>query len=258
MLRYGIAQFVGSWVSESGYKLRIKKVRKGLASVDFLDPRCAPVQRPYMGGAPTLKMVAHYDDYNGMFEVDLWEEGKGFILDLTHEYDYELDLERRKRSCQPSAEMSEIVFSMRGTHYSARWITLCEERRRTSCLVAVLVEVGDVKLAAGFDARAGIEIEIENRAIPCLQQRVSGRHAHQLPRTGLREGAGFIDGVAGFARYELRVGRIGEVRGAQIGNYELLAFLTNPSSPHSSAPTPLCTKNNPVGSYFFFTDASRG
>jgi hypothetical protein len=29
MLRYGIAQFVGSWVSESGYHLRIKKVRKG-------------------------------------------------------------------------------------------------------------------------------------------------------------------------------------------------------------------------------------
>ena len=62
MLRNGIAQFVGSWVSESGYHLRIKKVRKGRASVDFLDPRGAPVQRPYMGGAPSLKMVAHYDD----------------------------------------------------------------------------------------------------------------------------------------------------------------------------------------------------
>jgi hypothetical protein len=96
MLRNGIAQFVGSWVSESGYHLRIKKVGKDRALVDFLDPRGAPVQRPYMGGAPTLKMVAHYDDYNGMFEVDLWEEGKGFILDLTHEYDYELDPERRE------------------------------------------------------------------------------------------------------------------------------------------------------------------
>src|ERR1700686_1855925 len=36
-----------------------------------------------------------------------------------------------KRSCQPSAEMSEIIFWMRVTHYSARWITLCEEGRRT-------------------------------------------------------------------------------------------------------------------------------
>ena len=71
MLRRGMAQFVGSWVSGSGYHLRIKKVRKGRASVDFFDPHGAPVQRPYMRGAPSLKMVAHYADYNGMFEVDL-------------------------------------------------------------------------------------------------------------------------------------------------------------------------------------------
>ena len=96
MTRYGIARFVGSWVCASGYRLRIKKVREDQASVDFLDPRGAPVQRPYMKGAPSMKMIAHYDDYNGIFEVDLWEEGKGFILDLTHEYDYELDLERRE------------------------------------------------------------------------------------------------------------------------------------------------------------------
>jgi hypothetical protein len=96
MTRYGIARFVGSWVSASGYRLRIKKVRKDQASVDFLDPRGAPVQRPYMRGAPSVKMIAHYDDYNGIFEVDLWEEGKGFILDLTHEHDYELDSLRRE------------------------------------------------------------------------------------------------------------------------------------------------------------------
>ncbi len=39
--------------------------------------------------------------------------------------------------------------------------------------------------------------------------------------------------------------------------YQLLTFLTNPSSLHSSEPTPLWTKNNPVGSYFFFTAARR-
>jgi hypothetical protein len=96
MTRYGIARFVGSWVSAAGYRLRIKKVGKDQASVDFLDPRGAPVQRPYMGGAPSVKMIAHYDDYNGIFGVDLWEEGKGFILDLSHENDYELDPERRE------------------------------------------------------------------------------------------------------------------------------------------------------------------
>jgi len=96
MMRNGIAQFVGSWISETGYHLRIKKVRKDRASVDFLDPRGAPVQRPYMGGAPSLKMIAHYDDYNGTFEVDLWEEGRGFVLELTHECDHELDPKRRE------------------------------------------------------------------------------------------------------------------------------------------------------------------
>jgi hypothetical protein len=96
MIRYGIAKFVGSWVSASGYCLHIKKVRKDLASVDFLGPSGAPVQRSYMRGAPSTNMVARYDDCYGTFEVELWEEGKGFILDLSHKYDYELDPERRE------------------------------------------------------------------------------------------------------------------------------------------------------------------
>jgi len=50
MLRYGIAQFVGSWLSESGHRLRIERVRKDRAVVDFLDPRGAPITRPHMGG----------------------------------------------------------------------------------------------------------------------------------------------------------------------------------------------------------------
>ena len=94
MTRDGIARFVGSWVSASGYRLRIKKVRKDRASVDFLDPVGVPVQRRYMRGAPSVNMTAYYDDYNGILKVDLWEQSKGFILDLTHEYDYELDRER--------------------------------------------------------------------------------------------------------------------------------------------------------------------
>ena len=101
MIRYGIAQYVGSWVSASGYCLRIKKMRKDLASVDFLDPTGAPVQRPYLGGAPSKNMVALYDDYNGTFQVHLWDEGKGFILDLSHEYEYELDSQRRE-SLEPA------------------------------------------------------------------------------------------------------------------------------------------------------------
>jgi hypothetical protein len=96
MFRNGIAQFVGSWVSESGYCLRIKKVRKDRASVDFLDPRGVPVKRTYMEGAPSIEMIAQYDDYYENFEVDLWERGKGFILHLDHEYGYLLDREQRE------------------------------------------------------------------------------------------------------------------------------------------------------------------
>jgi hypothetical protein len=88
------------------------------ASVDFLDPRGAPVQRPYMGGAPSLKMVAHYDDYNGMFEVDLWEGGKGFILDLTHEYNYELDPERRE-ALVPALSRNERDHFLDACHFFA-------------------------------------------------------------------------------------------------------------------------------------------
>lgn len=96
MLRDGIARFVGSWVSASGYRLRIRKVRNDRASVDFLDPRGAPVERAYMGCAPSIGMTAHYDDYHENVEVDLWEQGKGFTLHLEHEYGYALDAEQRE------------------------------------------------------------------------------------------------------------------------------------------------------------------
>lgn len=56
----------------------------------------APIGRPYMGGAPSVKMIAHHEDYNEDFRVGLWKEGKGFIVHLDHEYDYVLDSERRE------------------------------------------------------------------------------------------------------------------------------------------------------------------
>lgn len=96
MIRYDITRFVGSWVNSSGYRLKIKKLNELQATVDYLDPSGKPVRRPYMSGAPSLGMVAVYDDYNGTFEVDLWEAERGFILDLSHEYDYELDEKRRE------------------------------------------------------------------------------------------------------------------------------------------------------------------
>lgn len=92
----GISRFVGSWVSASGYCLRIRRVQEEAASVDFLDSRGVPVGRPYMGGTLSVQMTAHYDEYEGEFQVELWGPGKGFTLHLVHEDDYELDECRRE------------------------------------------------------------------------------------------------------------------------------------------------------------------
>jgi hypothetical protein len=127
MLRTGIERFVGFWVSESGYRLRIRKVRKDQAFVDFLDPRGAPIARPYMGGAPSMKMIAHYDDYNEDFRVDLWEEGKGFIcIWITSTITFWTP-SSAKRLKQRSVDTSGTVFWMRITHCLALWITLFEQ-----------------------------------------------------------------------------------------------------------------------------------
>ena len=77
------------------------------------------------------------------------------------------------------------------------------------CLVTVLMEVGDLEPAAGFDARASIEIELQYGSVTQVQERVAGRHRHKLPRPGFRERTGFIDGIGGLARDELRMGGIG-------------------------------------------------
>ena len=52
MLRNGIAQFVGSWVSESGYHLRIKKVRKAGPQWTSLIRAVLPFSVPTWGVRP--------------------------------------------------------------------------------------------------------------------------------------------------------------------------------------------------------------
>jgi len=82
MIRYGITRFVGSWF---GHRLIEKRIRPGSAAVDFVDPSGKPVARSYMADAPSVRMLTHFDDPNGAFEVDLREKGKGFTLHPTHE-----------------------------------------------------------------------------------------------------------------------------------------------------------------------------
>ncbi len=87
--------FIGTWVSESGHCLKIEKVDDLHALVSFFLDSGEPVLRPYFDNAPTTKMPATYDDYEGDIEVHLWDSEKRFSLILTHDYDYLLDkLER--------------------------------------------------------------------------------------------------------------------------------------------------------------------
>ncbi len=75
---FGIDRFIGKWISESGHRLEIKKINERQALVSLFEVG-KPVLRPYFDFAPTIRMTALYDDYEGIFEVELWEKGKRFI-----------------------------------------------------------------------------------------------------------------------------------------------------------------------------------
>jgi hypothetical protein len=96
-----------------------------------------------------------------------------------------------------SAEMNPLGFGSRALELKA-------ERR----FVAFLKEIGNVEFAARFNARAGIKIKLQDGAVAYIEQGLSSRHAHQLPRACFREGACFIDGIGRFPRNKLRMGGI--------------------------------------------------
>jgi hypothetical protein len=59
-----------------------------------------------------MKMIAHYDDYNEDFRVDLWEESKGsFYIWITSTVTFWTP-SSEKRLCQRSTDMSGTVFWM--------------------------------------------------------------------------------------------------------------------------------------------------
>ena len=121
-----------------GHRLVIEKVSSAQARVDFLDPTGNPVRRTFMDDAPAVEMLANYDDYNGIFGVELWERGKNFVLDLTHEQAYDLD-EQRRESLVPGLITNEgdrylqryfELFPLRHFVRAKRRTTACTERRR--------------------------------------------------------------------------------------------------------------------------------
>lgn len=83
----GIDSYIGYWCDPDGYRLEITKVDSAHASVSLFTPFGPPVSRPYWGNRPTVDMPAEYYEYDGEFQVELWEPGRGFILDVHYDHD---------------------------------------------------------------------------------------------------------------------------------------------------------------------------
>ena len=105
-MKFGIDKFIGLWESEDGYILDISKTSDTSASVSFYDPSGELVASPYFNNKTTIKMPASYDDDYGEFTIVLWEEGKGFELELHHEGKHDLD-EFKRESLIPAITMYE-------------------------------------------------------------------------------------------------------------------------------------------------------
>ncbi|MFW9929419.1 MAG: hypothetical protein ACFFD1_08515 [Candidatus Thorarchaeota archaeon] len=87
-----IDKFIGEWKNEAGNRLIIKKYSNKLALVSFysgIDNKA--VLKPYDNNNPTTQMYATLADYGSSINVDLWQKGKRFYLNLYHHYSYDLD-----------------------------------------------------------------------------------------------------------------------------------------------------------------------
>jgi hypothetical protein len=81
-MKCGIDKFIGNWVDEEGYRLEIKKVDKTKALVSLFSDQGYPISRPYWENKLTIDMPAKYDEYEGTFDIHLWEPEKSFCLNL--------------------------------------------------------------------------------------------------------------------------------------------------------------------------------
>jgi hypothetical protein len=61
--------------------MRIEPAADDIVRVDFLGPTGRAVARPWCNGKPSVGMAGSYQEGRGLI-VDLWEEGKGFTLEL--------------------------------------------------------------------------------------------------------------------------------------------------------------------------------
>ncbi len=95
-MKVGIDKYLGLWKSDDGYCLDISKISETSALVSFYNPDGKPVIRPYFENKPTLQMSASYNEYDGEFDINLWETEKGFTLNLSYLDDYEFNNEQKE------------------------------------------------------------------------------------------------------------------------------------------------------------------
>ena len=88
---FGIDRYIGTWANEDGFRLEIRKIDETHASVSLFSNSNQLILRPYWDGKETKDMPADYDDYMGYFDVQLWEPGREFCLNLSYEYSTRID-----------------------------------------------------------------------------------------------------------------------------------------------------------------------
>ena len=82
-----IDSYVGEWKDAAGNRLSIRKITDETARVTFLvAPGNAPIVRHWYHDRSSVDMPARYYPAHGPeLIVELWEEGKGFALELCYE-----------------------------------------------------------------------------------------------------------------------------------------------------------------------------
>ena len=82
-----ITEFIGVWENASGNILEIRANDKKSLKVNFISCKTGkPVIREFFGNKESIDMYAELDYYGSSLEVELWEKGKGFQLNLLYNF----------------------------------------------------------------------------------------------------------------------------------------------------------------------------
>ncbi len=90
-MKFGIDGYIGNWESGDGFKYEIFKLSDISAQVAIYNQNGEPIIRPYFNNRPTIKMPADYDEYNGIFSINLWEPIGRYLIDLNQFFDQPVD-----------------------------------------------------------------------------------------------------------------------------------------------------------------------